>query len=185
MMSKQVVNTDGDTSISWQDEFVRKRQQQIAYLRRTHLPDLTGNINMNSIKTYWLNTVYVTKDMINNAANNINDENKDNDIKNDTINGDNIESKNNDNTNKPRKKYNEIDFTTYNNKRNLAYFSLGMSMGKLLNINNINILVNSFIQLMEEYIYEFGHVTHGNKILNINISIANLKGKYMCTYIIY
>eukprot|EP00483_Globobulimina_turgida_P013081 UN13105 len=95
------------------EELVHKRQQQLAYLRRTHQPDVdfkdTDNYGQSS---FWLNTISVDPPTIN------------------------AEMKN-------------------ESRKLCGWFCLGTSLSKLLEIEDHTVLVNSFIQLIEEFSYQF------------------------------
>eukprot|EP01083_Nonionella_stella_P082842 228812_1 len=100
------------------EALVQKRQQQLAYLRRTHQPD----VDFKDLDTYgqschWLNTISVDPATINTEMQN-------------------------------------------ESRKLCAWFCLGTSLSKLLEIDNHTVLVNSFIQLMEEFSYQFGARIH-------------------------
>ena len=100
------------------ETLVHKRQQQIAYLRRTHQPDVDfKDIHNYGQSSFWLNTISVSPSTINRE------------MKNET-------------------------------RKISGWFCLGTSLSKLLEIDNHTVLVNSFIQLMEEYSYQFGQRIH-------------------------
>ena len=95
------------------EQLVTKRQQQIAYLRRSHLPDLDYSGQQKEMNQYWLNTMKMTPYVLNEVMS--------------------------------------------KSSKTLGWFCLGMSMSKLLDSNTGPMLVNSFIQLMEEFQYAFGN----------------------------
>mmetsp|Transcript_54627 Transcript_54627/g.87320 ORF Transcript_54627/g.87320 Transcript_54627/m.87320 type:complete len:242 (-) Transcript_54627:55-780(-) len=102
------------------ETLVHKRQQQIAYLRRTHQPDVDFNDVQNfGQSSFWLNTINVSPVIINTEMQN------------------------------EQRKLN-------------GWFCLGTSLSKLLDIEDHLILVNSFIQLMEEFSYQFGQRMHAS-----------------------
>eukprot|EP01083_Nonionella_stella_P203760 743269_1 len=100
------------------ETLVHKRQQQLAYLRRTHQPDVDFKDRENyGHSSYWLNTISVSPMTINEEMKN-------------------------------------------ESRKLCGWFCLGTSLSKLLEIEDHTVLVNSFIQLMEEYSYQFGARIH-------------------------
>ena len=100
------------------EALVHKRQQQLAYLRRTHQPDVDfQDKDKYGQSSYWLNTISVEPSTIN------------------------------------KEMQNEI-------RKINGWFCLGTSLSKLLEIEDHTVMINSFIQLMEEYSYQFGARIH-------------------------
>jgi len=100
------------------ESLVQKRQQQVAYLRRTHQPDVDfKDLETFGQSSYWLNTISVDPKTINKM------------MKSET-------------------------------RKTQGWFCLGSSLSKLLDIEDHKLLVNSFVQLMEEYSYQFGDRLH-------------------------
>ena len=100
------------------ETLVHKRQQQVAYLRRTHQPDVDfKDMDNYGQFTFWLNTISVSPSTINKG------------MKEET-------------------------------RKISGWFCLGTSLSKLLEIEDHTVLVNSFIQLIEEFSYQFGQRNH-------------------------
>lgn len=127
-------------------DLVAKRQQQIAYLRRTHLPDVDVDDQKHfGQKYFWLNSIEITAQVIN-------------------------------------------DSQASNSRRIRAWFCLGHSMSNLLSIESGTMLVNSLIQLMEEYAHEFDSKLTGFSFLrakNIDQKLNDIQATAPIKPIIY